>query len=82
MLWGGHAQAKAELIERETAAQLTGFIGLRGGSSIKRAALVLKSNHPSPLSALRPPQPFIGCGHFSQAKAWLAQRNLSLEWNL
>ncbi len=32
--------------------------------------LVLCANHPSPLSALRPPVPFIGCGHFSQAKAW------------
>lgn len=32
--------------------------------------LLLKANHPSPLSALRPPMPFIGCGHFSQAKAW------------
>lgn len=31
---------------------------------------VLVANHPSPLSALRPPLPFIGCGHFSQAKAW------------
>jgi uracil-DNA glycosylase len=32
--------------------------------------LVLVANHPSPLSALRPPLPFIGCAHFSQAKAW------------
>jgi uracil-DNA glycosylase len=31
---------------------------------------VLMANHPSPLSALRPPLPFIGCGHFGQAKAW------------
>ncbi|MDP9912849.1 uracil-DNA glycosylase [Variovorax boronicumulans] len=30
---------------------------------------VLMSNHPSPLSALRPPVPFIGCGHFGQARA-------------
>lgn len=28
---------------------------------------VLVANHPSPLSALRPPLPFLGCGHFSQA---------------
>ncbi len=82
MLWGGHAQAKAELIARETAAQAEGFVGLRDGNAIRREALVLKANHPSPLSALRPPQPFIGCAHFSQAKAWLAQRNLSLDWNL
>ena len=32
--------------------------------------MVLTANHPSPLSALRPPQPFIGCGHFSQARRW------------
>ena len=32
--------------------------------------LILCANHPSPLSALRPPSPFIGCGHFSQARAW------------
>jgi len=36
--------------------------------------LVLKANHPSPLSALKPPRPFIGCGHFSEAKAWLEER--------
>ncbi len=35
--------------------------------------LVLAANHPSPLSALRPPVPFIGCGHFSQARAWRKQ---------
>mgnify|MGYP000217455675 FL=1 len=35
--------------------------------------LVLCANHPSPLSALRPPLPFIGCGHFSQARAWRGQ---------
>ena len=82
MLWGGHAQAKVDVIERETHAQLPSFMGLRGADASKREALVLKANHPSPLSALRPPLPFIGCGHFSQAKAWLAQRNLNLEWNL
>ena len=30
---------------------------------------VLLANHPSPLSALRPPLPFLGCGHFSSALA-------------
>ncbi|WP_138513933.1 uracil-DNA glycosylase [Rhodoferax bucti] len=33
--------------------------------------LVLMANHPSPLSASRPPVPFVGCGHFSQAAHWL-----------
>lgn len=32
--------------------------------------LVLTANHPSPLSALRPPQPFMGCGHFGKARAF------------
>ncbi|MBA3594615.1 MAG: uracil-DNA glycosylase [Pseudomonadota bacterium] len=33
--------------------------------------LVLRANHPSPLSALRPPVPFLGCGHFSAANRFL-----------
>ena len=67
LLWGGHAQAKAPLIQA-AAAQ-------RGGQ-----ALILTANHPSPLSALRPPAPFIGCGHFSQAQSWLAERDLPVHW--
>jgi uracil-DNA glycosylase len=31
---------------------------------------VLLANHPSPLSASRPPLPFLGCGHFSQSGLW------------
>jgi len=34
---------------------------------------VLTANHPSPLSARRPPEPFIGCRHFSQANRLLAE---------
>ena len=33
--------------------------------------LWLTANHPSPLSALRPPMPFIGCGHFRAANDFL-----------
>ena len=36
-----------------------------------RAHQVLAANHPSPLSARRPPLPFLGCGHFSRANAFL-----------
>jgi len=32
---------------------------------------VLMANHPSPLSARRGPNPFIGCGHFGQVNEWL-----------
>lgn len=67
MLWGAHAQAKAGLI-RDAAA-------MHG-----REALVLQANHPSPLSASRPPVPFLGCGHFAQATAWLAARGESLSF--
>lgn len=49
LLWGAHAQAKAGLVEQQG----------RGRH------LILMANHPSPLSARRPPMPFIGCGHFS-----------------
>jgi uracil-DNA glycosylase len=34
---------------------------------------VFTANHPSPLSARRPPTPFLGCRHFSRANAFLAQ---------
>jgi uracil-DNA glycosylase len=42
--------------------------------AVRQDHLVLKANHPSPLSALKPPRPFIGCGHFSTARAWLEER--------
>ncbi len=56
MLWGASAQRKQPLIER------TGLPPHR----------VLMANHPSPLSASRPPVPFVGCRHFSQANSFLA----------
>lgn len=43
--------------------------------------LVLQANHPSPLSARRPPIPFIGCAHFSQANDFLASRRRgTIDW--
>ena len=63
LLWGAHAQAKADLI-RSHAAQYA------------RDILVLQANHPSPLSASRPPVPFLGSGCFRQAREWLAQRGV------
>ena len=44
---------------------------------------VLHSNHPSPLSASRPPVPFIGCGHFSAANQFLANSGRgAVDWRL
>ena len=46
-----------------------------------KAHLVLQSNHPSPLSAGRPPVPFIGNGHFSAVNKWLAEAGAApLNW--
>jgi uracil-DNA glycosylase len=43
--------------------------------------LVLEANHPSPLSARRPPVPFLGCSHFSRANDFLASRGRgSIGW--
>jgi uracil-DNA glycosylase len=39
--------------------------------------LVLCANHPSPLSARRPPVPFLGCAHFSQANRYLLAQGLA-----
>lgn len=43
--------------------------------------LVLTANHPSPLSARRPPQPFLGCGHFGRAQAWLEAQGVNWSWD-
>ena len=63
LLWGAHAQAKTELI-RSHAAQYA------------REILILETNHPSPLSASRPPVPFLGSGCFRAAREWLARRGV------
>jgi uracil-DNA glycosylase len=66
LLWGAHAQAKRHLIEAATAGE----------------RLLLMANHPSPLSALRGPAPFMGCRHFSEAQAWLNRRGADFSWDL
>ena len=54
---------------------LWGSYAQRKGQFIdRRRHLVLTAVHPSPLSAYRG---FIGCGHFSQANAYLQQHGLS-----
>lgn len=60
---------------------------LWGGYAQKKGAMidenkhcVLKSAHPSPLSAYRG---FLGCGHFSQANAYLEQHGkTAIDWQL
>jgi uracil-DNA glycosylase len=72
MLWGAHAQRKAELIAQSACAH---------GADAARH-LVLQSNHPSPLSALRPPAPFLGNGHFGLAQAFWRDKGQRLDWAL
>jgi uracil-DNA glycosylase len=44
---------------------------------------VLTANHPSPLSARRGAQPFIGCGHFGAANRFLQGRGLPpVDWSI
>lgn len=67
MLWGAHAQAKQAL--------------LQSPKSLENGHVVLCANHPSPLSAMRPPAPFIGCGHFGLANAYLQRAGQqSIRW--
>ncbi len=56
LLWGAHAQSTAQRV-----------LGAAAGAKV----LLLQANHPSPLAATRGATPFIGCGHFSRARAWL-----------
>ena len=49
----------------------------------ERRHAVFTANHPSPLSARRPPVPFIGCRHFSLANAWLREHRpdgVAIRW--
>ncbi|MFN7121065.1 MAG: uracil-DNA glycosylase [Hydrogenophaga sp.] len=69
------------LIERCSASGQPKVFLFWGAHAQKKAALIdprrhllLFANHPSPLSARRGPLPFIGCGHFSEANAWLARQ--------
>lgn len=61
MLWGAHAQK-------------AGLGAAAAGQNPARKHLVLTANHPSPLSARRGPAPFLGCGHFGQARDFLRRQ--------
>lgn len=79
---GSHAKRGWELLTDALIAHVAGeaqpvvFMLWGAHAQSKRALitapqhLVLCANHPSPLSALRPPVPFIGCGHFGKARAF------------
>ncbi|MGQ0798805.1 MAG: uracil-DNA glycosylase [Pseudomarimonas sp.] len=59
---------------------LWGAYAQKKGAMIGRQHCVLRSTHPSPLSAHRG---FLGCGHFSAANRWLSGRGLApIDWRL
>jgi uracil-DNA glycosylase len=68
LLWGAHAQRFEPLI--------------LANAGSPDDTLVLKSNHPSPLSARRQPVPFAGNGHFGQANQFLAGRGCAVDWTV
>lgn len=71
LLWGTHAQAKQALIAASGATT----------DGVNASHLTLTANHPSPLSALRPPTPFLGCGHFGRTNAFLqAHGSAPIAW--
>lgn len=78
MLWGAHAQAKQGLLLGD---RRTGGAGAGAGAGVDGDHLVLCANHPSPLSALRPPAPFVGCNHFALANDFLLRHDLdAIDW--
>lgn len=83
LLWGAHAQAKRALLTSGTTDASTSASTNATDIDIvaKKRHLVLTANHPSPLSAMRPPAPFIGCGHFGKVNTFLAQQGITpIDW--
>jgi uracil-DNA glycosylase len=67
--------------QRPKAFMLWGASAQAWVTSLGHPHLILQANHPSPLSARRPPIPFMGCGHFSQANAFLEQHGRGqIQW--
>lgn len=77
ILWGAYAQKKGSFIDQVRLI----FIELKFKAklfSLQKKHLVLKSVHPSPLSAHRG---FFGCGHFAKANEYLQKsNNKPIDW--
>ncbi|MBB5205843.1 uracil-DNA glycosylase [Inhella inkyongensis] len=83
--WEGLTDALISAVDREGDPKV--FLLWGSHAQAKRSLIgarhrVLCTNHPSPLSALRPPVPFMGCGHFSESQAWLERQGRPWSWNL
>jgi uracil-DNA glycosylase len=87
--WQDLTDAVCQALWADAAPKVFMWWGAHAQAQVARLAgdgpqhLVLRANHPSPLSALRPPVPFIGCGHFGRAAAFLAAAGRSgMRWDL
>jgi uracil-DNA glycosylase len=85
--WEPFTSELIEALAREAAPKVFLLWGAHAQSlqpAIGRGAAVhrvLTANHPSPLSARRPPAPFTGCAHFSAANAFLrAHGHGAIDW--
>lgn len=82
--WEGFTDAAIDALNREREGlvfMLWGSYAQRKGQLIdSRRHCILKSVHPSPLSAHRG---FLGCGHFSAANQYLESRGVApIDWSL
>jgi uracil-DNA glycosylase len=85
--WQALTDAIAQALAEDPAPKVFMLWGAHAQALAPRMAgtphLVLCSNHPSPLSASRPPVPFIGCGHFGEANRFLqAAGRPGISWGL
>lgn len=85
--WGWELLTAQILAEVVASAKPVGFLLWGAHAQALRASIdetrhrVWVANHPSPLSANRPPLPFMGCGHFTEVNTWLmAQGESPVAW--
>ena len=81
--WESFTDTIVECLARERQGlvfMLWGAYAQKKGAMIDRRHCVLRTTHPSPLSAHRG---FIGCGHFSAANRWLVgQGQTPIDWRI
>lgn len=82
--WEGFTDRVVEVLDREREGlvfMLWGSYAQKKGAIVDaRRHCVLRSTHPSPLSAHRG---FLGCGHFSRANQYLVRRGQTpIDWSL
>ncbi|CAD5374934.1 Uracil-DNA glycosylase [Rubrivivax sp. A210] len=85
--WQGLADALCDALARDARPKVFLLWGAHAQALAPRLQggphAVLQCNHPSPLSALRTPAPFLGCGHFGAASRFLAQAGRgAVDWAL